>query len=214
MVRRDTHELIVQTSLALFNEIGEPNVTTNRIADEAGISPGNLHYHFRRKQDIVLELFKRFATQLDPIIDVPVATALRAEDLWFQLHLSFELKGHYRFLFRNLTDIASHIPDLGRAFRSLFQRERRAFANMISSLEQSGAMHVSAREKEILLNNLMLAMMYWIPFAEMFGERGLEDEDVQIKSIAGVVQMVTPYMNEHARAELTNLAIFYLSHPS
>jgi len=214
MAKRNTRELVLQTSLALFNELGEPNVSTNRIADEANISPGNLYYHFRNKQDIVVELFTRFATQLDRIIAVPVSAALRAEDLWFQLHLSFELKGHYRFLFRNPIDISSRVPSLRRAFMGLFRRERKAAEDMISSLEQSGAMCISSREKEILLNNLMLAMTYWIPFAEMYEEHGLQDGNVQIKSIAGALQMIIPYMAEDARAELTNLAIFYLSHPN
>jgi AcrR family transcriptional regulator len=213
MARRNTRELILQTSLALFNELGEQNVSTNHIADEAGISPGNLYYHFRSKQDIILELFARFATKLDPLIAVPLLATPRAEDLWFQLHLSFELKGQFRFLFRDPIHITAGIPGLRRAFLVLYRRERRAVEDLISRLQQSGSMQIGAMEKEVLLNNLMLATMYWIPFAEMFGEQGLQDENVQVKAIAGALQMVIPYMSEDAAAELTNLAIFYLSHP-
>jgi len=214
MVKRNTRELILQTSLALFNDLGETNVSTNHIADEADISPGNLYYHFRSKQDIVLELFTRFAAQLDPVLSARVSSAPSAEDFWFLLQLSFELKGNYRFLFRNLADITVRIPSLRRAFIGLFRRERAAVADMISKLETSGSMSISAREKKILLNNLMLTLMCWIPFAEVFEERGLQDGNVQIKSIAGALQMVIPYMSDDARDELTNLATFYLSHPN
>jgi len=212
LAKKNTKELILETSLVLFNRLGEPNVTTNLIADETCISPGNLYYHFNSKQDIVLELFKRFAVQFEPLLDVPAELSLHAQDLWFQLHLSFELKGHFRFLYRNLADITADDSNLNRAFKGLFLREREAARNLLSSLEDSGALSIRKTEKELLLNNLMLSLVYWIPFSELFSESGLEDSDVQVKAIAGVLQMVMPYLREREHIEFAELCDTYLAH--
>jgi len=211
MARRDTRELILTTSLEMFNAEGEPNVTTNHIADEADISPGNLYYHFRSKDDIVIELFKRFLARIQPLIDVPADVLLEAEDLWFQLHLSFELKGEYRFLYRNLADLTSRIPDLDRAMRGLLSRERQAAWNSISGLEQAAAMEINSMQKEMLTDSILLTMTYWIPFSSLFDPRSLDDGSAQIKAIAQVLLSVTPYLHEPERSRFISLASDYLS---
>lgn len=211
MARRDTKELILATSLSLFNELGEPNVTTNHIADEADISPGNLHYHFRRKDDIVIALFKRFLARFQPLTEIPGDALLSAEDLWFQLHLGFELKGEYRFLYRNLSDITARVPDVDRAMRALLARERTSALNSLNGLEQGGVLTISAVEKELLVQNLQLAMTYWIPFADVDAPNSLEDGSAQVFAIARVLMMVAPYVREPERTRLTDIAYEYLS---
>jgi len=213
MARRDTRELILGTSLGLFNHFGEPNVTTNHIADEADISPGNLYYHFRSKDDIVLELFKRFVTRFQPLIEIPEDILLHPEDLWFQLHLSFELKGEYRFLYRNLADLTARIPDLERAMRGLLQRERKAALNSLSGLEQAGAMRIAPDQKELLADSILLSLTYWIPFAELTQPGGLEDNRSQVAAIARVLQLVTPWLAQPQREQFGELALAYLANP-
>lgn len=211
MARRNTRELILQTSLGLFNLYGEPNVTTNHIADEADISPGNLYYHFRSKDDIVLELFKRFAVRFQPLIDVPEDILIQPEELWFQLHLSFELKGEYRFLYRNLADLTARIPDLERALRGLLQREHRAAWNSLSGLEQAGVIQIDARQKQLLADSILLNLTYWIPFAELTDPDALEDSESQVVAIARVLQLVTPWMRQPERNHFRDLSLAYLA---
>jgi AcrR family transcriptional regulator len=211
MARRDTRELILATSLGLFNEFGEPNVTTNHIADEADISPGNLYYHFRSKDDIVLELFKRFLVRFQPLIEIPADILLQPEDLWFQLHLSFELKGEFRFIYRNLADLAARVPDFDRAMRGLLQRELQAARNSLSGLEQAGVLELDERRRELLADSILLALTYWIPYAELLEPGGLEDGRAQTAAIARVMLLVAPWLREPQQAEFLALAQEYLA---
>lgn len=59
-----TRDKIVYAALELFNQHGERNITTNHIADHIEISPGNLYYHFRNKQEIVREIFALYSAEL------------------------------------------------------------------------------------------------------------------------------------------------------
>ena len=59
-----TRDRILECALQLFNEKGEPNVSTMEVANEMGISPGNLYYHFHGKEPLILGLFERFQNEL------------------------------------------------------------------------------------------------------------------------------------------------------
>ena len=95
---RQTKDRILEVSLAMFNAQGEPNVTTNHIADELEISPGNLYYHYRNKENIVEHIFARYETRMDQALLVPDDRLPTLEDVWLQLHMVFECMWDYRFL--------------------------------------------------------------------------------------------------------------------
>ena len=59
-----TKEKIIETSINLFNEKGCLNTSTRHIADELGISIGNLYYHFKNKEEIVIEIYEIFSKKL------------------------------------------------------------------------------------------------------------------------------------------------------
>src|SRR5271156_3126584 len=87
---KTTRDRILETCRELFNERGPSEVTTAEIAQAVGISEGNLHYHFRRKPEIVLALFQEFRRALDilPAGDQvlgPPGSSRRYLSHWFNL---------------------------------------------------------------------------------------------------------------------------------
>jgi AcrR family transcriptional regulator len=102
---RRTRERILELSLRLFNEFGEPNITTTVIAEEMNISPGNLYYHFRNKDDIVNSIFAQFEAEIGRMLTVPAGRRSNLEDVWLYLRMMFELIWRYRFFYRDLNDM-------------------------------------------------------------------------------------------------------------
>lgn len=206
MARRDTPGLILATSLALFNDHGEPNVTTNHIADEADISPGNLYYHFRSKDDIVLELFKLFLLRMQPLLELEEQDAWDAEELWLRLHLLFETMGQFRFLYRNLTDLHARIPKLRTAFHGLLARQRNTLQTLLEGLRENGTIELDKRELSLLVDNMLLVMTFWIPFAQIQDDPGLEDGSVLALAVARTLNLVIPHLREPEASNVKSLA--------
>src|SRR5690606_16088292 len=100
-----TKERILQLSLQLFNERGERSVTTNHIAAELSMSPGNLYYHFRNKNEIIKELMEQYQKETLEMLALPDDRLLDANDKirYFQV-LSSQLWA-YRFLHRDVYNL-------------------------------------------------------------------------------------------------------------
>lgn len=113
-----TKSRILDAALALFNERGTANVTTNHIAESLGISPGNLYYHYRNKAEIVRGLFARIVGEWAINYAVAPGTMPTLQMMESMVAGNFEIQARYRFFFRDLALLLNVDPELAATYRA------------------------------------------------------------------------------------------------
>jgi len=208
---RQTRERILEVSLAMFNARGEPNVTTNHIADELEISPGNLYYHFRNKENIVEHIFARYEARMDQALLVPDGRLPNLEDIWLQLHLVFESMWDYRFLYRDLIDILSRSRKLKAHFARILNRASASVTAVLTGLAQAQILRATSDEIRALAENVLLLTTFWLNFNAVRNTRndtGPEQEDLT-QGIYQVMLLLAPFLRDAERLHLNTLAQAY-----
>ncbi len=209
MAPRQTAERILETSLAMFNAQGEPNVTTNHIADELEISPGNLYYHFRNKEDIVEQVFARYEARMDQTLLVPEGRLPNLEDVWMQLHLVFECMWDYRFLYRDLVDILSRNRKLKVHFARILDRAATSAGEVLRGLAEADILRATPDEIRATAENVLLVATFWMNFNIVRNGRGESDQDDLTHGIYQVMLLIAPFLRDAERAHLNALAQAY-----
>ena len=204
---RQTRQRILDASLAMFNAQGEPNVTTNHIADELEISPGNLYYHFRNKDDIIEHLFGRYEERMDEALAAPSGRLPELEDIWLQLHLVFECIWDYRFLYRDLVEIVARNRRLRLRFARILKRADERAHLVMRGLSQAGIMRGTADELEAASTNVLVLSTFWLNYAAV---RGDKDEQQAIRQgIIQVMMLLAPFLRDAERVHLNTLIQAY-----
>lgn len=192
----------------MFNTHGESNVTTNHIADELEISPGNLYYHFRNKDDIIEQIFAGYEERIDAALALPSGRLPGLEDVWLQLHMVFECIWDYRFLYRDLVDILSRNRRLRLRFARILKRASEQAHAVMRGLSQGGVMRASRAELDAAATNVLVIATFWMNYA---AARGDKDEQVSIRDgIVQVMMLLAPFLRDAERVHLNTLTRAYL----
>ncbi|MBX8531394.1 TetR/AcrR family transcriptional regulator [Pseudomonas cichorii] len=201
-----TRDRIIECALTLFNQQGEPNVSTLEIANELGISPGNLYYHFHGKEPLVMGLFERFQAELAPLLDPPADARLNAEDYWLFLHLIVERLAHYRFLFQDLSNLAGRLPKLARGIRNLLNSLKRTLASLLARLKAQGQLISETQALGQLVEQITMNLLFSLDYQRILGREG----EVRVV-VYQIMMLVTPHLVPTSRQAAEELAMQYLS---
>lgn len=212
MARPGTKQRILDTTLALFNQLGTPNASTNHIALELEISPGNLYYHFPNKEQLIEQLFSNYEQALQPLIQQTFTEPLSIEDIWFFLHLNFELALEYRFIYQDSDYITSKCPSLAAKFQRLLTGLYRTLVRLLTALSTTGTLLITDRAviEDVSLNMLLICTQ-WIHFKKHLS--GISEANIAgdhfNQGIYQVLSLLLPYLDQPHQEHLHKLREAY-----
>ena len=159
-----TKDKIIATAINLFNLHGTKAISTNHIAKEMGISPGNLYYHFRSKNDIIRSISDNFSNELGSVFKIQLDTISDfSSNLTSLFNRFFIIQQSYQFLFLegvHLTRQDSRLLDNYTNLRNLIKK---GYHELLSNLVKIKIMKKqSLNIIDDLLDAQWIIMWYWI----------------------------------------------------
>jgi AcrR family transcriptional regulator len=203
MASRETQSKILSTALKLFNAHGTGKVSPLRIATACGISKGNLNYHYRRKADIILDLFLRMNEEIESRWNNEGPPSM--EQLSFLFFRELRLMWRYRFFYRELVPLLRDDPELRRHFTQLRRKRTRDGQKFLEGLVARGFIRRLGHpnEFELLTTNTWLLTNHWLNFVESTGQM---DEQALRRGYLVMLNMIRPYATEIGLRDFERLA--------
>ncbi|MFN3582238.1 MAG: TetR/AcrR family transcriptional regulator [Pseudomonas sp.] len=197
-----TRDRILLCTLDLFNEHGEPNVTTLDIANELDISPGNLYYHFKGKEALIEVLLEHFMDQTSGLLSPQNdPDALSPEDYWLFMHLIFEAIYAYRFIFQDLSNLMGRHAFVRREMQLWLQALRESLGNLLGSLRDQGHLDADDEGLQRLLDALCQTFLFWLDYQRIARR---DDNDVSL-AVQQVLGLMMPYLDDGTRQWMSSL---------
>lgn len=161
-------ERILISSIDLFNQSGVVAVTTNHIAAHLGISPGNLYFHFRNKEEIILELFELMCEETYDIWKPSANTQIHATSPMELIEKSYETFWKYRFFHREMYHLRRKDPSLAKRWKTHIAKTMRLLQSMYAQWIKAGVMKklTNPREMQMISDTVLITSSSFLQFFE------------------------------------------------
>lgn len=182
---QSTKDLIIQKAKILFSKHGIPNVRLQQIADEAGISIGNLAYHFNNKEAIVKQVYQDALKELSDII-------LDSQNDLSLVHFDDKFSRFYHFMkknifyFNNYWEIMRNYSVINKQIKAL---NRKILCKIESWIEDNVKSETIKKEEfenahKLLAKSLLFSLRFWLSSQLLLGKPPTEaDFKIHVWSI-------------------------------
>lgn len=194
-----TKEKIKVASLMLFNKHDTLTITTNHIAKEAMISPGNLYYHYKDKEEIIKDIYLEMSSEFEDLNSFESILSsdnpLKVLSLMYDKYEKLFLK--YKFLIRDISTLLAIYPKIKIIF---LQRQEKRILQIQSVLKYLVDMNiVDIPKDEIPLRAKLnwFISSYWQIFTSTNGD--ITSESIKETKYIVFKMQLFPYLTDKGK---------------
>ena len=196
-----TRGRILDAAQQLFNEQGTAAVSTNHIAAAAGLSPGNLYYHFADKKEIIRELHARYAAAHEdrwrPAPDGQASLVTLRRNLAEGAALAWQ----YRFFEREILALLRADPQLRASYREVYERRLNQWLTFAEQMDAQGLVRPPrppGTHRHLAISVWLIAEN-WQAFLDVVGDP--QDPDQVAEGTELVLVALDPYLTARGRRQ-------------
>ena len=194
----NTKEKILYNALKLFNKKDTKSITTNHIAKVTKISPGNLYYYFKNKEEIINELYNQMTKKID-FENTPLPNNLCE----FKKYCNYvaNIWWEYIFLRKELLFLMSRDKELENKVIKDNKKQFNKLLNLIDHLIDINCLK-NINNREFLAQTIMIYSQFWTPYLYIMGK---ERNKKNAKDISNQIEkLFFPYLTEKSKNNLKN----------
>ena len=158
-----TKDRILQQALALFNEHSCDQISSLQISQSLKISYGNLTYHFKNKEAIVLALYHQLQAEMNSEFSYLINLLYQRRFILADIRRFFEISWKYRFVYFNLSSLMVQFKEIRMAEKDNSKKRHDILNRLKGDLIAEGYI----RQEEFIdyqysLHSLSLLFHSWI----------------------------------------------------
>lgn len=168
-----TREKIKVTAIEQFNEFGATNISTIRLSNHMGISPGNYYYYFSSKEHLIRVIWEEDMLPHSNgfFFEREYAPTVKGMMNFMEAGVNHIYK--YRFFYTELFILQKNDPKLLEVYRTHLAEISKQAVKIFQPWEDAGLLKFpdSVEEKERLMENMWVVAMGWVGFTESYNEK-------------------------------------------
>lgn len=156
-------ERIVKEAIKLFNNLGVHSTTTNHIANELNMSPGNLYYHYRNKEEIIRDIYVEMIHYMDTAW-ISTNNENYIEEVISYLRRTMQLQYRYRFFYKEIGVLLVKDEELKKLYTSNRKKRLEQMRQYYEDLDKKGYLNLPKDDDQckLLIETIWYLSEWWL----------------------------------------------------